>query len=220
MCFSALVSFSAAAGLVCLGIATIKQTTSKQELLLASFPCLFAVQQAFEGLIWLGKTDLAIDRTIAVGTYGFLLFATFIWLVLSPLSIYLLENDVNRKRILLGLTGGGLLLGIYLFGSIVDRGVEPQVFSGNLFYDVRFIPFYEVCKYFYLAIIALPFWISRSFSLRVFGTSIVGSFVIAQFFFETTLVSIWCFFAAILSGLLYSIVKDSAILSSKMPDSL
>jgi hypothetical protein len=209
MCFSALASFSAAAGLSCLGIATLNLITSKRQILLASFPCLFAVQQTCEGLIWLGRDD----RAIVAETYGFLLFATFVWLILSPLSIYLLENNLNIKRFLLGLTGVGLLLGIYLFGSIVNRGIEPQVFSGNLFYDLRFIPFYQACKYIYLVIIALPFLISQNLSLKIFGTLIFASFVVAQVIFQTTFVSVWCFFAAILSGFLYFVFKNISTLS-------
>jgi hypothetical protein len=113
---------------------------------LASFPCLFAVQQTCEGLVWSSQSNSYLSQFAPIGTYGFLLFATFIWLVLSPLSIYLLEEDVKNKKILLGLAISGLLLGIYLFYSIIDRGVKPQLFSGNLVYDLRFIPFYEVSK--------------------------------------------------------------------------
>jgi hypothetical protein len=204
MCFSAIVSFSAAAGLSWLGIAAIGQTTSKRELLLASFPCLFAVQQTCEGLVWIGKNNSYFTHSDTIGTYGFLLFATLIWLVLSPLSIYLLTEDINRKRFLLGLAFGGGVLGIYLFGWIVARGVEPQLFSGNLFYDLRFIPFYEMIKYLYLAIISAPFLTAESSSLQLFGVSIVVSFILSQFFFQITLVSVWC----ILSGFLYFIIKD------------
>lgn len=214
MCFSAIVSFSAAAGLSWLGIATIGQTTSKRELLLASFPCLFAVQQTCEGLVWIGKNNSYFTQSGNVATYGFLLFATSIWLVLSPLAIYLLTEDINRKRFLLGLAIGGGGLGIYLFGWILARGVEPQLFSGNLFYDLRFIPFYEVIKYVYLAIISVPFLIAESSSLQLFGVSVVVSFICSQLFFQVTLVSVWCFFAAILSGFLYFIIKD--VSSSKM----
>ncbi|PSB59500.1 DUF6629 family protein [Chamaesiphon polymorphus] len=214
MCFSAIVSFSAAAGLSCLGVATIGQTTSKRELLLASFPCLFAVQQTLEGLVWIGKDNSYFTHGDTIGTYGFLLFATLIWLVLSPLAMYLLAEDINRKRFLLGLAIGGGVLGIYLFGWIVARGVEPQLFSGNLFYDLRFIPFYEIIKYLYLAIISVPFLTAESSILQLFGVSIVLSFICSQIFFQITLVSVWCFFAAILSGSLYFIMRNES--SNKM----
>ena len=142
-----------------------------------------------------------------IGVYGFLLFATFLWLFLSPLSIYLLEEKIQNKRFLLVLAGAGVIFGIYLFGWIIYHGVEPQTFSGNLFYDLKFIPFYEMSKYLYLTIIVLPFLIAQRLSFKLFGGLIIGSFVISQLFFQVTLVSVWCFFAAILSGVLYCLLK-------------
>lgn len=217
MCFSESVSFSAAAGLALLGIGTIRQTTSRSQLLLAAFPCLFAVQQTLEGFVWLGKSNSYFSEFDAIGTYGFLLFATLLWLVLSPLSIYLLETDIQKKRLLLGLTAGGLLLGVYLFGWVMAHGIQPQAFSGNLLYDLRFIPFYEASKYLYLAIIVLPFAIAHSFALKLFSCLIASSFTISQLFFNATMVSVWCFFAAVLSGFLYLTIADiSATKTSRM----
>jgi hypothetical protein len=211
MCFSAIVSFSAAAGLSLLGIATISRTTSKRELLLAAFPCLFALQQALEGFVWLGKGNGNLSSIDSIATYGFLLFASLLWLVLSPLSIYYLEQDLNRRKFLLGLTVGGLLLGIYLFSWIIYHGVNPQTFSGNLFYDLSFIPGYEAIKYLYLMLIVLPFSIAQSGSLRIFGGLVAVSFILSQIFFQVTMVSVWCFFAAVLSGGLYFVVRDLEI---------
>jgi hypothetical protein len=208
MCFSAIVSFSTAAGLSLLGIATISRTTSKREVLLATFPCLFALQQTLEGFVWLGKSNSDLSSIDSIATYGFLLFASLIWLVLSPLSIYYLEQDLNRKRSLLGLTVGGLLLGSYLFGWIIYHGVNPQTFSGNLFYDLSFIPGYEVIKYLYLIVIVLPFSIAQSTSLKIFGGLVMISFILSQIFFQVTMVSVWCFFAAVLSGGLYFCCGD------------
>lgn len=207
MCFSAIVSFSAAAGLFSIGIITIRETTAARQILLASFPCLFAFQQTLEGLVWIGKSNSYFSRFETISTYGFLLFATLVWLILSPLSVYFLEQDVKRSRLLLGLAAGGLLLGIYLFGWIIYSGVEPQIFSGNLFYDLRFIPGYEFSKYLYLTIISLPFTIARSSALKLFGGLILLSFITSQLFFQVTLVSVWCFFAALLSGFLYFVMK-------------
>jgi hypothetical protein len=194
-----------------LGIATMSSTTSKRELLLAAFPCLFALQQTLEGFVWLGHSDSALSSITAVGVYGFLLFASLLWLVLSPLAIYLIEQDLNRKRFLFGLTIGGLLLGIYLFGWILHHGVNPQTFSGNLFYDLSFIPGYEVIKYLYLVVIVLPFSIAHSSALKIFGGLVTVSFILSQIFFQVTMVSVWCFCAAVLSGGLYFVIKDLAV---------
>ena len=208
MCFSAIVSFTAAAGLSLLGIATIRRTTSTRAFLLAAFPCLFALQQTLEGFVWLGNSHRYFSSIETITIYGFLLFASLLWLVLSPLAIYYLEQDLNRRKFLLGLTIGGLLLGIYLFGWIIYHGVSPQTFSGNLLYDLSFIPYYEISKYLYLAVIVLPFSLAHSSKLKIFGGLVTVSFILSQIFFQVTMVSVWCFFAAVLSGGLYFVIGD------------
>ncbi|EAZ90906.1 DUF6629 family protein, partial [Crocosphaera chwakensis] len=125
MCFSATVSFTAAASLSLLGIGTIRQTRSKREALLASFPCLFALQQSLEGLVWTGINHSSFSQLTIMATYGFLLFAIFLWLILSPLSIYWLEKDKKKKQRLIGLTVLGFLLGTYLLTWTIYHGIEP-----------------------------------------------------------------------------------------------
>ncbi len=208
MCFSATVSFTAAVGLSLLGIGTLRETRSKRYILLGSFPCLFALQQSLEGLVWIGIHNDSLSQLTRGGTYGFLLFATFLWLILCPLSIYFLEQAQPKKNVMLGLAGLGFLLGTYLFTWTIYHGIAPQVFSGNIFYDLKFIPFFQVCKYLYLSIIALPFLLTESTSLKLFGSLLTISFIISQLLFQVTYISVWCFFAAVLSGFLYLIMKQ------------
>jgi hypothetical protein len=208
MCFSATASFTAGATLSVLGIATLTQTRSKSEILLASFPLLFAVQQYIEGAVWLTIDVEAFDRVNSVSTYVFLFFATVIWPVLCPLSVYFVERRSDRRRamVVLTLSGGGI--GVYLFSFIFAHGVSPDVFSGNLLYDLRFIPGYELVKYLYLAVTVVPFLIAADGRLKAYGVLIIVSFGIAELFYNVTMVSVWCLFAAVLSGGLYLVFRD------------
>jgi len=76
MCFSATASFTAGATLSALGIATLTQIRSRRELLLGSFPLLFAIQQFFEGLVWLTIEQTSLNTINSLLTYSFLFFAT------------------------------------------------------------------------------------------------------------------------------------------------
>ncbi|MEB3278985.1 MAG: DUF6629 family protein [Lyngbya sp.] len=203
MCFSAFASFTAAATLCVLGTATLFQTPSKKELLLGVFPILFAIQQFCEGLVWLSLDSSSFLWLNSAATYGFLFFATSLWLVLSPLAIYYLEKPSFKRPFILILAGLGFLLGCYLFGFSFVHGVYPQVFSGNLLYDLQFLPFYELTKYVYLLIIVMPFLLATQLWLQLFGVMILASFIFTTIFYTITFVSVWCFFAAILSGSLY-----------------
>jgi hypothetical protein len=204
MCFSATASFTASFSLSVLGIATLTQTTSKNQLLLAAFPLFFASQQLLEGIVWL-TLNKPLTPLHFMATYGFLGFATAIWLIFCPFSVYLLEAHPIRKKLILGITVIGTILGTYLFSYVVIQGIIPINYSGHLLYDLNFIPFYNICKYLYLLVVSVPFLISSQRLLVLFGVLAMVSFLVADQFYQVTFVSVWCFFAAILSSGLFLI---------------
>ena len=208
MCFSATASFTAAVTLSALGAATLTRIRSRRELLLGSVPLLFAIQQFSEGLVWLTRDDASLGSINSLVTYSFLFFATGLWPILCPLSVYFVETDIFRRKTILGLVVVGITLGIYLFGLVVIHGVSSEYFSGNLVYDLNFIPFYEINKYLYLVVTSVPFIIASDRLLKLFGVLAILSFGLSDLFYKVTFVSVWCFFAAILSAGLYFIFRD------------
>lgn len=208
MCFSATASFTAGITLSVLGVATLRQVPSRREFLLGTFPLLFAIQQFSEGVVWLTLGQDSFNPINSLVTYIFLFFATVIWPILCPLSIYLLEPSVVKRKISLGLAILGIAFGIYLFGFVLRYGVDLAKFSGNLLYDLNFIPFYEGNKYLYLIVTAFPFLLASEFQLKLFGAFVIFSFSMSEFFYKVTFVSVWCFFAAVLSAGLYFIVRE------------
>jgi hypothetical protein len=208
MCFSATASFTAAATLSVLGVATLTQIRYRRELLLGSFPLLFAIQQCSEGLVWVTRGYTSLDSINSLVTYSFLFFATGLWPFLCPLSVYLLEENIFIRKTILGMVWGGIGLGIYLFSWVVMHGVSSEYFSGNLLYDLNFIPFYELNKYLYLVVTSTPFIIASNKLLKLFGVIAILSFVLSELFYKVTFVSVWCFFAAVLSAGLYFIFRD------------
>ena len=54
MCFSATASFSAAAVCGAIGVLTVRRA-SRPDLMLALIPVIFALHQAFEGVVWLTR---------------------------------------------------------------------------------------------------------------------------------------------------------------------
>lgn len=207
MCFSATASFTAGITLSVLGVATLRQVPSRREFLLGTFPLLFAIQQFSEGLVWLTIGQDSLNSINALVTYNFLFFATVIWPIFCPLSIYLLETHAVKRKMSLGLAFIGLAFGIYLFGFVLTHGVDSARFSGNLLYDLNFIPFYEGNKYLYLLVTAFPFLLASELHLRLFGAFVILSFGMSELFYKVAFVSVWCFFAAVLSSGLYFIFR-------------
>lgn len=207
MCFSATASFTAGITLSVLGVATLRQVPSRREVLLGTFPLLFAIQQFSEGLVWITLGQDSFNSINSLVTYIFLFFATMIWPILCPLSIYLLETHAVKRKMSLGLAIIGIAFGIYLFGFVLTHGVDSGHFSGNLLYDLNFIPFYEGNKYLYLIVTAFPFLWASKLRIKLFGAFVILSFGISELFYKVTFVSVWCFFAAVLSAGLYFIVR-------------
>jgi hypothetical protein len=113
MCFSATASFTVAALLVPVGAYSLRLTkqTGKRWLLLASFPLAFAIQQAIEGVVWLG-INANEPSLVAITSRGFLFFSHLFWPAWVPLSVYVLEERRRRKLVLLGLAVLGFAFGL------------------------------------------------------------------------------------------------------------
>lgn len=101
MCFSATASFTAGVILVTAGALTLRHVKSKSTILFACIPLLFGIQQIVEGIVW---TSFESPMLHAVATYVFVMFSHVLWPSFVPFSIWLIEKDPMRKKILLGIS--------------------------------------------------------------------------------------------------------------------
>ena len=113
MCFSAEASFAGGIIISAIGVATIRKVHEPSQILFASIPLFFGIQQITEGLLWvtLPLTDFVNIRHIA--TYIFLVMAQVIWPMLIPLSVLFMEKSEKKKKILIAFLFTGVSLSIY-----------------------------------------------------------------------------------------------------------
>jgi len=97
MCFSATASFTAGVILTVTGVYTLRQVKSKSILPFASIPLLFGIQQIIEGIVWMSFNEPVLH---GIATYLFVLFAYVLWPTFVPVSIWLIEENPIRKKIL------------------------------------------------------------------------------------------------------------------------
>ncbi len=202
MCFTAGASFTASAVLATAGAATLREARGKRELLLASFPIIFAVHQAIEGALWIviGSGQL---RPLAHGlAASYLLVAYCVWPIGSPAALYLIEpNPTKRTRMVpLLLLGAGMSL--YLLFYIILGHVEASVVHRSIYYDID-IPYPDEATVLYAIAVLLPFFFSSFPPIMILGVMNMLFFGIAYVVYHTTFHSVWCFFAAALSVNIY-----------------
>ena len=198
MCFSATASFSAGAFLLGLGTLTLKSARSPRELPFAAIPLLFAIQQLSEGVIWLTfRYEAPQLNAVMTDVYSF--FSHVLWPIYVPLTVLLIEPRGRRRGALLAFVAAGLAVGVYLLYFLVAFPIVSRPTGQHIEY---------VSPHFFAAAVMTLYLLSTTVSpilsthrvVKVFGVLALLSFGGAYFFYATWFISVWCFFAAILSG--------------------
>ena len=204
MCFSAVGSFAAAAVLGGIGTVSVTRNKSARMRMFAAIPLLFALQQAAEGIVWLTMQRADQAGLQAMAATAFLGFALVIWPVWLPLSLLHMEGQPIRRRALTALCLAGLVVSVYACLLLFRWHPVAQVAGHSIRYSYSAGPS-ALPGGFYLAAYTiptvLPFFVSSASLARVTGLALIGSLVAAAVVERDALTSVWCFFAALLSGL-------------------
>ena len=200
MCFSATASFIAGTSLSVLGLATLRATRRKVEIPFASIPLLFGLQQIVEGTLWLSFRFGAPDLNVAM-TYLFSMFSHVLWPIFVPFAIGLLETVAWRRRVIWGFQAVGLLVGLYLFYLLVDFPVTAVVQTNIVYVSPHFYKLPVMLLY--VAATCMSCFASSDATIRLFGALALVLFLLAYGFFSIALFSVWCFFAAVLSSIIF-----------------
>ncbi len=208
MCFSATASFSAATLLLGIGTLTLRSalvTRQRRALPFAAIPMLFAVQQLIEGVIWLTFTLTFAEeatRLSAVMTHVYSFFSHVLWPVYVPVAVLLIEPEGWRRRGLAAFVAAGAAVSAYLLVVLVAFPVVSRPTGPHIEYDSPHF-FAAVTMTLYLLSTAISLLLSTHRMVGVFGVLALLSFGAAYGFYATWFISVWCFFAALLSSVIY-----------------
>ena len=210
MCFSAGASFTAGVLLTFVGIETIKKVHKPSQTVLASIPIFFAFQQFIEGVLWLtiGKTGYAGLQ--AVSTYIFVITAQVIWPVMIPLSVLLMEEDKTRKKIIYALLAVGAVVASYYSYHFMFYDIHAKIIGKHIVYEdntMNLLSVIIMCAY--LVATVAPFFVSSVKRIYILGIIMGVSFTVSALFYIKSLTSVWCFFAAVISFVVFYIVRDA-----------
>ena len=184
-----------------LGTLTLKSASRPRELPFAAIPLLFAIQQLSEGVIWLTFSYEA-PQLNAVMTHVYSFFSHVLWPVYVPVAVLLIEPPGWRRRALLVFVAAGVAVGAYLLYVLVAYPIVSRPIGQHIEY---------VSPHFFAAAAMTLYLMSTTFSpllsthrtVKVFGVLALSSFAAAYFFYATWFISVWCFFAALLSAVVY-----------------
>ena len=219
MCFSATASFSAGIVLLAVGALTLKSVTRKADLPFAVIPLLFAIQQLDEGVVWLTLGQAApLLNAVATRLYSF--FSHVLWPIYLPLAVLMMEPRGLHRRVLIGFAVAGGAVGAYLLYVLVAFPVASRQTGQHIEYVSPHFFALEVMTL-YLMATALSPLLSTQRRVQIFGALALTTFAAAYYFYATWFISVWCFFAALLSVVVYLHVaqRKSDLKGHKLPHS-
>ncbi len=203
MCFSAEASFIVGSVLLVTGAATVQKVAHKKDLPLALIPLIFAAQQLVEGFLWLALTNDSASQSPHYwlsNIYG--IFVGIIWPLFAPFAIYCTETSHLRRKIIASIGVAGFALAIYTIIGIAAQPITAEIVHHSIRYE-HDVKGHQIVIVLYLLATCVPFIFTSYKHLYVTGFVITGGFFVSYFTFQQTFASVWCFFAAIASSLIY-----------------
>ena len=211
MCFSAAGSFALGGVLAGVGIASVAKSATPRHHAFAAIPLIFAAQQVCEGVVWL-TVDMPSRASINhLAVIAFLGFALVVWPVWLPFSLWQIERDIARRRVLAGMLCLGAIDAVCA-AVLLARSTPVAVVAGHsLHYDHSGGGGAIVNALILLAYVTptiAPLFVSTGRLTHALGALLVFSLVAAVLVERNAMTSVWCFFAAILSSMVFASVRQ------------
>ena len=201
MCFSAQASFAAGTVLLIVGAATIRRVRGRSELPYAWIPALFGIQQLIEGGLWLTFPDRApLLNTVLTHAYSF--FSHVLWPIYVPLAALALEPVPWRRRALTAIAVAGSAVGLYLLATLFTLPIVATVRGQHIAYDSPHLYALPAMSLYLLGTCASLMFSSHA-RVVAFGVAAFVSAVTAYVFYVEWFISVWCFFAGVLSVIVF-----------------
>ena len=160
-------------------------------------PALFGVQQLIEGALWLTFPDRA-PHANSVLTHAYSFFSHVLWPIYVPISVLLLEEGAWRRKVLAGIAMAGAAVGLYLLCFLLTEPVISRVVERHIRYDSPHFFAAAVMSLYVVATCASSL-VSSCSTIRLFGLATFVALLAAYALYAYWFISVWCFFAALLS---------------------
>jgi hypothetical protein len=195
-----------------IGVATARKSSSGSQWGLVLIPFLFALQQLSEGILWIGLSNHWEGcGWQCVARYAFLILAFCTWPWLFSLSLSFPEPNSLRKKMICGVMAMGILLCSYNFYHLLSQGIGAQIINHSIQYT-NTMPSEGPL---YLFVVCAPWFISSLRHAWICGVIGLIAFTVTGYFYWETFTSVWCFFAALISVIIYFIVRDAKLGTKK-----
>ena len=191
--------------LAVVGAASLARSAGRPQRLFAAIPLIFAAQQATEGVVWTTMGAGADSTLHRAAVDAFLGIALVVWPMWLPFSLRQIEKDAVRRRALTGLCWLGGAVSATALVLLLKWQPVALVVGHSIRYDYAgstdaLQSFINLAAY--VTATVVPYFVSTARMIRTIGLTFVVSLLIVYAVQRDVLTSVWCFFAAVISGLI------------------
>jgi hypothetical protein len=200
MCFSATSDFVAAAALAPVAVVALKSAPTRRDLPIAALPAIFALHQGVEGFVWLGSNGDIGPAAFQWSIFIYLLIAQVILPALVPIGIWMVEDHPVRRRFQVIPIVCGLIVAAWLGNMLVVSDLHAHARNGAMVYETNAHIGKLVIAAYLVATCGAVLLCSERYLVWYGFANVIGLAVASTLRYEAVL-SIWCFYAALVSGL-------------------
>jgi hypothetical protein len=191
-----------------IGVITVRKNSDPSRRLFAAIPLVFGVQQISEGFIWVALQSAGHDMMLTIASYMFLLAALVLWPFYLPLSVMLMEKEKSLKRLLIPFLVVGITVSVYYGIRLIVNEIDPVISSHHIKYTGNFPQRRALLAFAgYAAATLIPLFISSARRMWLLGLLMASSCLVTGILYKEYLTSVWCFFAALISIVIYFIIS-------------
>ena len=200
--YFAVLNFTLAGVIGVVGVVTLRKVSTPHEVVFASLPLLFALHQFSEGFVWLGVEKMIGARALEMAETLFIYYAQGVLPFLIPLAVWLIEKDSFKRKIVAILAVIGLGVAVYTMYGLATVPSSVSVINNTLYYKNPWTEnYYDAILYILTTCGSLM--LSSSISIQIFGFLNLLGLIIIFLLRPYGFTSLWCLYAATISGLLY-----------------
>lgn len=192
----------ASGGLAVVGVAALRVAPRRRRFL-AAIPFAFAIQQAAEGFQWL---TLKAGMPSVLAGYAYAAFAFVFWPVFIPMAVYAVDR--RGRRIVRWFLALGIGVALWNLSAMLRGPLDISVVGEHFLYGL-YIPHDRLVAVLYVIAVCGALLSSRVRAFRWFGALLFVAAVVVYLWFRPGFPSVWCYFAALISALVFWYLRDA-----------
>jgi hypothetical protein len=210
MCFSPGADLVVGGIVVGIGVDALRHVREPKQILVASLPLMFGLHQVDEAFVWLGLQGHVSESIERVGIWIYVLVALAAIPALVPLAVVLVERAGVRRRIIGVLAALGVTVGVSLGVSIFRGSVNAVIDGRHISYDVSALQRGGQITAFYVLAACGALILSSHRDLSLIGVLNLIAVPVLMWMTVSGFISLWCFWAAIVSVLINVFLRKQA----------